>query len=147
MTHFCFRLPMNNWRPISAKTAKQNKVRIITSFKAFTDSMRAETIAFKPKKISWLDKKRKKSRIKKSRHYTDFVGNHCHKLPQFCFRDSTQCNDTLTATCVIFDSPYNWTQVSRLSRICSQKHNCTYHVVGVLSNKVSTAFRNNTKSY
>ena len=55
--HFFNRLPLNSCRPINAKTAKQKSVRIITSFKALTDSIRADTIAFNPGCIKvWLIK-------------------------------------------------------------------------------------------
>ena len=75
MMHFCLKLPMNNWRPMRAKTARQNKVKIMTSFKAFTDSMSADTIAFNPenkKEVSLFEFK--KSKIKSSlhlRHYDE----------------------------------------------------------------------------
>lgn len=46
--HFRFRLPINSWSPIRAKTVRANSVRIITSFKALQDSINAETMVFKP---------------------------------------------------------------------------------------------------
>lgn len=48
-THFCLRLPMKSWRPMRAKTLRQNTVRIITSDSFFTDWISAPTIVFKPK--------------------------------------------------------------------------------------------------
>lgn len=48
-THFCLRLPMKSWRPIRAKTLRQNTVRIITSDSFFTDWISAPTMVFKPK--------------------------------------------------------------------------------------------------
>lgn len=71
-THFCLRLPMKSWRPIRAKTLRQNTVRIITSDSFLTDWIKAPTMVFKP-----MGKKRAKGKEKdianRSQLLYDFV--------------------------------------------------------------------------
>lgn len=72
LMHLFRKLPMKSCKPIRANTDRQKRVRIITSFSALTDSMRAATMAFNPV----LDKD--KNRDLRSRNYVFTISIFAH---------------------------------------------------------------------